>query len=55
LGKQIPLTLSLFGGYRKDDYESILSLHTADLVKCLNILCGQNIHYFPKVKEKREI
>ena len=52
IGKQIPLTLALFGGYRKDDYESVLSLHTADLVKCLNILCGQNIHYVPKVKEK---
>ena len=53
LGSQIPLTLCLFGGYRKDDYESVLSLHTADLVQCLNILCGLNINYFPKVKAKK--
>ncbi len=48
-GKQIPLVLSLFGGYRKDDYNSVLSLHTADMVTCLNILCGQEIHYEPQV------
>lgn len=52
LNRQIPLCLSLFGGYRRDDYDSVLSLHTTDLVKCLNILCGQNIEYVPKVKEK---
>jgi acetoin utilization deacetylase AcuC-like enzyme len=50
--KHIPLSLCLFGGYRKDDYDSVLSLHTADLVKCLNILCGQNINYVPEVKAK---
>ena len=49
---QIPLTLCLFGGYRKDDYDSVLSLHTVDLVKCLNILCGQSINYIPEIKEK---
>lgn len=43
--KQIPLILSLFGGYRKDDFNSVLSLHTADLVSCLNILCGGGIDY----------
>ncbi len=52
LKRQIPLSLALFGGYRKDDYDSVLSLHTTDLVKCLNILCGQNINYQPMVKEK---
>ena len=52
LNRQIPLCLSLFGGYRKDDYNSVLSLHTADLVKCLNTLCGQKINYIPEVKEK---
>jgi len=47
--KQIPLILSLFGGYRKDDYDSVLSLHTSDLVACLNILCGRSIKYIPEV------
>ncbi|MBN1950920.1 MAG: hypothetical protein JW801_06925 [Bacteroidales bacterium] len=52
LNRQIPLALSLFGGYRRDDYDSVLALHTADLVMCLNILCGQDITYNPEVKEK---
>jgi hypothetical protein len=46
---QIPLILSLFGGYRRDDYNSVLSLHTADLVMCLNILCGRKINYKTEV------
>jgi len=50
--KQIPLILSLFGGYRKDDYESVLSLHTTDLVTCLNILCGHSIKYKPSIKPR---
>lgn len=54
-GKHIPLTLCLFGGYRKDDYDSVMSLHTADLVDCLNILCGQDIEFVPKVKPKGNI
>jgi acetoin utilization deacetylase AcuC-like enzyme len=53
-GKHIPLILTLFGGYRKDDYNSVLSLHTADLVTCLNILCGHQIAYqqevIPRIK-----
>jgi len=54
LKRQIPLSISLFGGYRKDDYDSVLSLHTADLVQCLNLLCGQKINYIPIVKEKNQ-
>ena len=45
LKRQIPLSLALFGGYRKDDFDSVLSLHAADLAQCLNILCGQKIKY----------
>lgn len=33
-----PLTLSLFGGYRKDNYNSVLALHSADLNMCLTTL-----------------
>ena len=51
--KQIPLSLCLFGGYRSDDYDSVLSLHTSDLIECLNILCGQNINYSPLVKARQ--
>jgi acetoin utilization deacetylase AcuC-like enzyme len=50
--KQIPLILTLFGGYRRDDYNSVLSLHTTDLVTCLNILCGHSINYITEVKPR---
>ncbi|SRR6266403_521159 len=53
LKKPFPLALSLFGGYRKDDYNSVLSLHLADLVECLNILCDNDIKYKPSVIEPR--
>ena len=51
-GRQIPLTLALFGGYRKDDFNSVLSLHTIDLVTCLNELCGNDIRYDHEVKPR---
>jgi acetoin utilization deacetylase AcuC-like enzyme len=50
--KQIPLILTLFGGYRRDDYNSVLSLHTIDLVTCLNILCGRKINYISEVSPR---
>ena len=48
--RPVPLVLSLFGGYRHNDFEAVLKLHCADLVKCLNILCGKNIEYEIDVK-----
>ncbi|KOY87954.1 hypothetical protein AD998_19050 [bacterium 336/3] len=51
--KPLPLILGLFGGYRKDDYNSVLGLHTKNLVTCLNTLCGQNIVYEPVLKPKK--
>ncbi|BBM83688.1 hypothetical protein [Candidatus Uabimicrobium amorphum] len=51
-GRPLPVSLSLFGGYRRDDFRSVLSLHTIDLVKCLNILCGHNIEYQPQVQPR---
>ncbi|MBU2713175.1 hypothetical protein [Zooshikella harenae] len=51
-GKQLPVSLSLFGGYRADDFNSVLSLHTSDLVTCLNTLCGQDIDYKLEVKAR---
>lgn len=50
LGHCVPLTLSLFGGYRHDDYASVLNLHTGDLVTCLNIMCNKQIDFEVKVK-----
>lgn len=38
LGRPVPLALSLFGGYRKRDYEGVLKLHAADLRECRRIL-----------------
>ncbi len=40
LGHPVPVTLALFGSYRRDDYEAVLRLHTADLIRCLKIVCG---------------
>ena len=52
IGRQIPLILTLFGGYRRDDYNSVLSLHTTDLVTCLNTLCGHKVEYRTEVKPR---
>jgi acetoin utilization deacetylase AcuC-like enzyme len=38
LGRPIPLTLALFGGYRDDDYGSVIDLHVADLLTCMQEL-----------------
>jgi acetoin utilization deacetylase AcuC-like enzyme len=51
-GQLLPLALALFGGYRRDDFDSVLALHAADLVACLNILCGHHIPYAPRVKNR---
>jgi acetoin utilization deacetylase AcuC-like enzyme len=39
LGYSIPLSISLFGGYRKFRYYEVLDLHLNDLIKCHEILC----------------
>ncbi len=51
-GKCLPVSCSLFGGYRDDDYNSVLGLHTGDLVSCLNNLLAKNIDYEVKVKNR---
>ena len=51
LGRPVPLVLALFGGYRKDDYDSVLSLHAANAALCLSLLCGHSLHYRPEVIE----
>lgn len=52
LGRSIPVTLALFGGYRKDDYQSVINLHTMDLGLCLDILTGSNLNLDLPVAEK---
>jgi acetoin utilization deacetylase AcuC-like enzyme len=42
MGKPLPVTLALFGGYRKDNYEAVLNLHTKSLIKISNIICRNN-------------
>ena len=48
----VPVTLALFGGYRDDDYNSVLSLHTSDLQICLSALCGVDVEYTTQVQPK---
>lgn len=50
LGRPVPLVLSLFGGYRRDHYASVLSLHAADAAICLRLLCGNRVVYKPEIK-----
>jgi len=40
INKSIPLTICLFGGYRADDYNSVINLHIADIDMCIKHLCN---------------
>lgn len=40
LGRPVPVTLALFGGYRDDHPESVLGLHAMDTARCLAHLGG---------------
>ena len=50
----LPIALSLFGGYRKDSYSSVLSLHIKDISVCLTNLCNNHIAYTAEVKSPLE-
>lgn len=52
-GRSLPVSLSLFGGYRIDDFESVLSLHTASLIKILSMLSNIKIEYLPRVSTNK--
>ena len=54
LPNNLPVACALFGGYRSDDYNSVLSLHTYDLVSALRNNYGLQIDYTPEVKESRK-
>lgn len=53
LGKPLPVSCALFGGYRDDDYTSVLSLHTADLVQCLKQLIELDVKYTIEVMPRQ--
>jgi acetoin utilization deacetylase AcuC-like enzyme len=49
MGRPVPVVTALFGGYRDDSPESVLSLHTADLAAALEALAGVHTGYVPTV------
>jgi hypothetical protein len=52
LGRPLPVACALFGGYRDDDYTSVLSLHTADFVECFTNLLDLDVKYTIEVKPR---
>lgn len=44
IGKPLPVTLVLFGGYRKDNYNAVLDLHIKSILNCSRIICNNDIH-----------
>lgn len=52
LGRPVPLTMALFGGYRKDHYESVINLHVGDIVRCSNLLLDNDIEFEGEVRSK---
>jgi acetoin utilization deacetylase AcuC-like enzyme len=55
LGCNLPVIITLFGGYRPNAYDSVLSLHTADLMMACNKLIGHRVSYEPKVEINEDI
>lgn len=53
VNKPIPVTITLFGGYRKDHYVSVLDAHTMDLIKCMEILQDKDISYNSVYKKRK--
>lgn len=51
LSRPLSVSCALFGGYREDDYNSVLSLHASDLRECMNRLLDLNVEYVTQVKE----
>lgn len=42
IGRSLPIVLTLFGGYRKDNFDAVLNLHIKSLIRISNIICGNN-------------
>lgn len=43
MGKPLPVVLALFGGYRKDDYNTVLDLHIKSILTCSNVIYKQQV------------
>jgi hypothetical protein len=43
MGKPLPVVLALFGGYRKDDYNTVLDLHIKSILTCSNVIYKQEV------------
>ena len=54
LGKPLPVSCALFGGYRDDDYTSVLSLHTMDLIECIRQTIGLDVKYTIEVQPRQK-
>jgi acetoin utilization deacetylase AcuC-like enzyme len=53
LGRYLPVSCSLFGGYRDDDFNSVLSLHTGDLMSCVKHCLEVDVNYQVVVKPRK--
>jgi hypothetical protein len=53
LGRSLPVSCALFGGYRDDDFNSVLSLHTGDLMSCIKNCLKVNVNYQVVVKPRK--
>lgn len=53
---KFPTTITLFGGYRSDHYESVLDAHTSDLLICLKERFALDVSYESvyRIKGKKE-
>ncbi len=48
-GRAVATVTSFFGGYRDDDYRSVLELHTADVATMFRELCDVDLKVWPRV------
>lgn len=54
IGKPLPVTLALFGGYRSDNYNAVLDLHLKSILTCARIICGNEIIDKIEIPAKRK-
>ncbi len=54
MGKPLPVVLALFGGYRQDNYNAVLDLHTKSLLRCSNIICGNDFEDVLRIPDREK-
>lgn len=52
LGARLPVVLALFGGYRKNAYNTVLDLHIKSILTCSNVIYNQDIEDTLKIENK---